>query len=76
MCFAIQVYDRREAEFAVCWIDENKRRRDWCGTLDRQFVKTCTGFYGEWWKKTGERINDSFKKSRVDSVSIRTEEIM
>lgn len=71
---AIQVYDRRETELpkvglikikdaetgAERWIDSSSRR--------------IRGAYWEWWNKRQEEMNNSFKRSRVDSVSVRTED--
>ncbi|MCL3852223.1 DUF58 domain-containing protein [Parabacteroides sp. GYB001] len=71
---AIQVYDRRETELpsvglmkvkdaetgAERWIDSSSTR-----------VREA---YKEWWDRRQAAMNDSFKKCRVDSVSIRTED--
>ena len=71
---AIQVYDRRETELpsvglmkikdaetgAERWIDSSSAR-----------VREA---YKEWWNRRQTIMSDSFKKCRVDSVSIRTEE--
>ena len=71
---AIQVYDRRETELpsvglmkvkdaetgAERWIDSSSAR-----------VREA---YKEWWDRRQAAMNDSFKKCRVDSVSIRTED--
>ncbi|WP_288737622.1 DUF58 domain-containing protein [uncultured Parabacteroides sp.] len=71
---AIQVYDRRETELpsvglmkikdaetgAERWIDSSSAR-----------VREA---YKEWWNRRQTIMTDSFKKCRVDSVSIRTED--
>ena len=71
---AIQVYDRRETELpsvglmkikdaetgAERWIDSSSAR-----------VREA---YMEWWNRRQTIMSDSFKKCRVDSVSIRTED--
>ena len=71
---AIQVYDRRETELpsvglmkikdaetgAERWIDSSSAR-----------VREA---YKEWWNRRQTIMSDSFKKCRVDSVSIRTED--
>ena len=71
---AIQVYDRRETELpsvglmkikdaetgAERWIDSSSAR-----------VREA---YKEWWIRRQTIMSDSFKKCRVDSVSIRTED--
>ena len=71
---AIQVYDRRETELpsvglmkikdaetgAERWIDSSSAR-----------VREA---YKEWWDRRQTIMSDSFKKCRVDSVSIRTED--
>ena len=71
---AIQVYDRRETELpsvglmkikdaetgAERWIDSSSAR-----------VREA---YKEWWNRRQTIMSDSYKKCRVDSVSIRTED--
>ena len=71
---AIQVYDRRETQLpsvglmkikdaetgAERWIDSSSAR-----------VREA---YKEWWNRRQTIMSDSFKKCRVDSVSIRTED--
>ena len=71
---AIQVYDRRETELpsvglmkikdaetgAERWIDSSSAR-----------VREA---YKEWWNRRQTIMSDSFKKCRVDSISIRTED--
>jgi uncharacterized protein (DUF58 family) len=71
---AIQVYDRRETELPPvglmkikdaetgeeCWIDSSSSK--------------VRNLYGQWWNQRQQEMNDSFKKCRVDSVSIRTED--
>ena len=71
---AIQVYDRRETELpsvglmkikdaetgAERWIDSSSAR-----------VREA---YKEWWNRRQTIMSDTFKKCRVDSVSIRTED--
>ncbi|MDR1602484.1 MAG: DUF58 domain-containing protein [Tannerella sp.] len=71
---AIQVYDGRETELpkvglvkikdaetgAERWIDSSSRR-----------VRDA---YKTWWNKRQEEMENSFKKCRVDAVSVRTED--
>ncbi|MDR1332087.1 MAG: DUF58 domain-containing protein [Tannerella sp.] len=71
---AIQVYDRRETELpkvglikikdaetdAERWIDSSSKRV-------REASRT-------WWNRRQEEMENSFKKCRVDSVSVRTED--
>ena len=71
---AIQVYDQRETELPSvglmkikdaetgqeCWIDSGSARV-------REAYKT-------WWEKRQTAMSDTFKKCRVDAVSIRTED--
>ena len=71
---AIQVYDRRETELpsvglmkikdaetgAERWIDSSSAR-----------VREA---YKEWWNRRQTIMSDSFKKCRVDSVTLRTED--
>lgn len=71
---AIQVYDRREAELPSVGLmkikDAETGKEQWIDTSSSNVREA----YQEWWDKRQTEMNDSFKKSRVDSVSIRTED--
>ena len=71
---AIQVYDRRLASLPKIGL---VRFRD-AETGEEMYIDTSSSKVQEnqrqWWKSQVERLNDTFKKSRVDSVSISTEQ--
>lgn len=71
---AIQVYDRRVAELPDVGL---MKVRD-AETGHEQYIDTSSRAlrraHREWWLEKQERMNIAFTKSRVDSVSIRTDE--
>ncbi len=71
---AIQVYDRREAELPSVGLmkikDAETGIERWVDTSSARVREV----YKEWWEKRQAKMNDSFKKSRVDSVTVRTED--
>jgi len=71
---AIQVYDQREAELPSVGLmkikDAETGVERWIDTSSAR----VRGVYKEWWEKRQARMSESFKKSRVDSVSVRTED--
>ncbi|GAB6395377.1 MAG: DUF58 domain-containing protein [Bacteroidales bacterium] len=71
---AIQVYDRRETELPPVGLmkikDAETGEERW---IDSSSAKIRNA-YGKWWNRRQQEMNDSFKKCRVDSVSIRTED--
>lgn len=71
---AIQVYDRRETELPSVGLmkmkDAETGEERWVDTSSAAVRKA----YKEWWDGRQKRMDDAFKKSRVDSVSIRTED--
>jgi uncharacterized protein (DUF58 family) len=71
---AIQVYDRRETELPPVGLmkikDSETGEERW---IDSSSAKIRNA-YGKWWNRRQQEMNDSFKKCRVDSVSIRTED--
>lgn len=71
---AIQVYDRREAELPPVGLMKIKDAE----TGNEQWIDSSSGkvrgAYSAWWNRRQDEMNESFKKSRVDSVSIRTED--
>ena len=71
---AIQVYDDRETEIPKVGLmkvkDVETGTEKW---LDTSSAKV-RNVYKEWWNKRQQRMNDTFRKSHVDSVSVRTDE--
>lgn len=71
---AVQVYDRRVAELPDVGL---MRVRD-AETGHEQYIDTSSKAlrraHREWWLERQECMNATFTKSRVDSVSIRTDE--
>ena len=71
---AIQVYDRRETELpAVGLIKINDAETGQERWIDSSSARVRAA-YKEWWDRRQAAMSDSFKKCRVDSVSIRTED--
>lgn len=71
---AIQVYDRRETELPSVGLmkikDAETGAERWIDSSSAHVREA----YKEWWNRRQAAMNDSFKKCRVDSVSIRTED--
>lgn len=71
---AIQVYDRRETELPAVGLikikDAETGQERW---IDSSSARVRAA-YKEWWDRRQAAMGDSFKKCRVDSVSIRTED--
>jgi uncharacterized protein (DUF58 family) len=71
---AIQVYDRRETELPPVGLmkikDAETNAERW---IDTSSTKTREVF-SQWWNRRQQEMNEAFKKCRVDSVSIRTED--
>ena len=71
---AIQVYDRRLAELPKIGLI---KMRD-AESGDEIFVDTSSSkvqsAQREWWRSQREKLDETLKKSRVDSVSIRTDQ--
>jgi uncharacterized protein (DUF58 family) len=71
---AIQVYDRRETELPPVGLmkikDAESGEERWIDTSSARVRRA----YSEWWDDRQKAMNDSFKKCRVDSVSISTED--
>jgi Uncharacterized conserved protein (some members contain a von Willebrand factor type A (vWA) domain) len=71
---AIQVYDRREAELPAVGLMKIKDAETGVERWIDSSSKRVREAYDQWWKRRQGEMYDSFKKSRVDSVSIRTED--
>ena len=71
---AIQVYDRRETEQPAVGLmkikDAETGQERW---IDSSSARVRAA-YTEWWDRRQAAMSDSFKKCRVDSVSVRTED--
>ena len=71
---AIQVYDRREAELPSVGLmkikDAETDVEQWIDTSSARVRKA----YQEWWERRQTEMNDSFKKCRVDSVTVLTDD--
>ena len=71
---AIQVYARRETELPAVGLmkikDAETGQERW---IDSSSTRVRAA-YKEWWDRRQAAMSDSFKKCRVDSVSIRTED--
>ena len=71
---AIQVYDRRETELPAVGLMKIKGAE----TGKEQWIDSSSArvraAYKEWWEKRQAKMSDTFKKCRVDSVSVRTED--
>ena len=71
---AIQVYDQRETEIPPVGFmkikDAETGIEKWVDTSSRRTREV----YGSWWLKRQSEMNNTFKRSKVDSVSIRTDE--
>ena len=71
---AIQVYDRRETELPavglmkVCDAETGQER--WIDSSSKRVREA----YCTWWDKRQAEMNAAFQKSRIDAVSIRTED--
>ncbi len=71
---AIQVYDQRETELPSVGLmkvkDAETGAERW---IDSSSAKVRSAFR-EWWNTRQNEMNNAFKKCRVDSVSVRTDE--
>lgn len=71
---AIQVYDQRETELPSVGLmkvkDAETGAERW---IDSSSAKVRNAF-SEWWDTRQSEMNNAFKKCRVDSVSVRTDE--
>lgn len=71
---AIQVYDPRETEIPAIGLmnikDAETGKERW---IDSSSAKVREA-YKNWWSLRQEKMKDAFKKCRVDSVSIQTED--
>ena len=71
---AIQVYDRRETELPSVGLMKIKDAETGAERWIDSSSACVREAYKEWWNRRQTIMSDSFKKCRVDSVSIRTED--
>ena len=71
---AIQIFDERETEMPKIGLvkikDAESGKEKYVDTDSRKVREA----YKQWWEKHQTEMNDAFRRSRVDSVSIRTDE--
>ena len=71
---AIQVYDRRETELPAVGLmkvrDAETGQERWIDSSSKRVREA----YRTWWDKRQAEMNAAFQKSRIDAVSIRTED--
>ena len=71
---AIQVYDRRETELPAVGLmkvrDAETGQERWVDSSSKRVREA----YRTWWDKRQAEMNAAFQKSRIDAVSIRTED--
>ena len=71
---AIQVYDRRETELPAVGLmkvrDAETGQERWIDSSSKRVREA----YRTWWNKRQAEMNAAFQKSRIDAVSIRTED--
>ncbi len=71
---ALQVYDNLETQLPdvglLKTVDAESGAERWIDTSSRKVRQT----YKDWWQKQQENMQKSFNRSKVDSVSVRTDE--
>lgn len=71
---AIQVYDKRETEIPSVGlmkvVDAENEEEKWIDTSS----KKVRMLYHNWWEERQRFMNQSFNRSKVDSISVRTDE--
>jgi len=71
---AIQVFDERETEMPKVGMMKIKDAESGAEKYVDTDSKKVRNAYKQWWEKRQTEMSDSFRRSRVDSVSIRTDE--
>ncbi|MDR0757591.1 MAG: DUF58 domain-containing protein [Tannerella sp.] len=71
---AIQIYDSRETELPKVGLIKIKDAETGAERWIDSSVRRVRDAYKTWWNKRQEEMENSFKKCRVDAVSIRTED--
>ena len=71
---AVQVYDRRIAELPDVGLmrikDAETGHLQWVDTSSRR-VRNA---HGQWWRESQDKLEDTFTRSNVDHVSVRTDQ--
>lgn len=71
---AIQIYDRRMMELPDVGLmkvrDAETGHEEWIDTSSKQLRKA----HADWWREKQGKLSDTFTKSNVDSVSVRTDQ--
>jgi hypothetical protein len=71
---AIQVYDRRIEDLPSVGLinvkDAETGNEQWIDTSSLSLRKA----HSEWWKTKQDKLRNAFNKSRVDAVSVRTDQ--
>jgi len=71
---AIQVFDERETEMPKVGMVKIKDAESGAEKYVDTDSRRVRNAYKQWWENRQTEMNDSFRRSRVDSVSIRTDE--
>jgi len=71
---AIQVFDERETEMPKVGMVKIKDAESGAEKYVDTDSRKVRDAYKQWWEKRQAEMSDSFRRSRVDSVSIRTDE--
>ena len=71
---AIQVFDERETEMPKVGLVKIKDAESGAEKYVDTDSRKVRDAYNKWWEKRQTEMSDSFRRSRVDSVSIRTDE--
>ena len=71
---AIQVFDERETEMPKVGMVKLKDAESGAEKYVDTDSRRVRNAYKQWWENRQTEMNDSFRRSRVDSVSIRTDE--
>jgi len=71
---AIQVFDERETAMPKVGLVKIKDAESGSEKYVDTDSRRVRDAYKQWWEKRQTEMNDSFRRSRVDSVSIRTDE--
>ena len=70
---AIQVYDRRLAELSDVGLMKMKDNETGQEIIVDTSSRQVRREHAQWWKKQKERLADTFNRSNVDAVSVRTD---